>query len=238
MIGRLRISDLEGESIFGRSPRKFRPSERMPGPDIPVWRMPGRGVSERPSYPRGGSISLVPGRGVSERPRDPQIVASPLPPKGMTKIITRPPDFNGAPVADRKIAGGGGISRIRQREMGLSDAVAVAAPAVSAAAPGGFWANIGSALSNVVSGVLPVVAQVQAQKYLAKQQGQLLQTQGNVLYTPQNIRTLQSQAEFEAAQRQVDFGRQTGAMGLPISGTTLAIIGGAGLLVYLATRKK
>jgi len=205
----------------------FRPSERMPEPDIPVWRLPGRSVLEHPSYPTGGrGIAMIP--------------PTPIHPPEQTKIITRRPDFEGRPVTDRRSSGRAGIARLRQREIGLSDAVSTAASAATSVATnaGGFWANIGQTLTNVVSGVLPVVAQVQAQKYLVKQQSQLLKTQGSLLYTPQNIQTLQSQAEFEAAQRQVDFGRQTGAMGLPISATTLAIIGGAGLVLYLAMRKK
>jgi len=163
---------------------------------------------------------------------------------GTGKIITRRPDFNGVTPKNRTGSGGLGVSRLRTRDIGLGDAVGIATGAANTAAaavstaPGGFWANIGNALSNVVSGVLPVVAQVQAQKYIAGQQAQLLRVQGSQLYTPQNIQTLQSQAEFEAAQRRVDFGRQTGTMGLPISGTTLAIIAGALGLGYLAMRKK
>lgn len=125
-------------------------------------------------------------------------------------------------------------------EISLTPLVApVLTPSASTAAPsGGFWSGIASGLSQAVQGILPSLAQVGAARVMTTQQAALLRQQGQQLYTPANINTLMSQAQFEAAQRQVEQGRQLGTTSLPLSGTALALIGGAGLVLYLAMRKK
>lgn len=114
----------------------------------------------------------------------------------------------------------------------------VAPTTAAPASGGGFWSGLASGLSQAVQGILPSLAQVGAARVMTSQQAALLRQQGQQLYTPANINTLMSQAQFEAAQRQVEQGRQLGTTSLPLSGTALALIGGAGLVLYLAMRKK
>lgn len=113
----------------------------------------------------------------------------------------------------------------------------VATVPTTTAPAGGFWQGITSGLSSAISGILPGLAQLGAARVMTSQQAALLRTQGTQLYTPGNIQTLQQQAAFEAAQRQVEQGRQLGSTSLPLSGTTMAIVGGGLLAVYLLARK-
>lgn len=106
------------------------------------------------------------------------------------------------------------------------------------ASTGGFWSDLGKGISSAIGGLLPAVAQVKAAQVLTSQQSQLLQQQGQMLYTPANIQTLNAQAQYEAAQRQIELGRATGATSLPLSATTIAIgLGAVGLLMLVMKKK-
>lgn len=103
------------------------------------------------------------------------------------------------------------------------------AQAAPAPAPD-FWSSLGSGLSRAVSGVLPGLVQLQTAKVLNKQ--------GAAVYTPAATNTLYQQAQYEAAQRQIEQGRQLGTTSMPLSTTALAVLGVGGLVLYLAMRKK
>lgn len=107
-----------------------------------------------------------------------------------------------------------------------------------ATASPGLLSMLGTALGNVVQQVAPVYTAALVAKEAAKAQGQVLKVQASNLYTPANIQTLYDQQRFEAAQRGVQAGRDTGTVSAPIPWGPIA----AGLAVlaggYLLLRKR
>lgn len=106
------------------------------------------------------------------------------------------------------------------------------------AASPGLLSVLGSALGNVVQQVAPVYTAALVAKEQAKAQGQVLKAQAANLYTPQNIQTLYSQQQFEAAQRGVQAGRDTGTVSAPIPWGPIAVVVALAAGGYLIMRKR
>ena len=100
----------------------------------------------------------------------------------------------------------------------------------------GFLSSISAALGGIVSQVAPIYTASLAAKAQAQAQASALKAQAN-LYTPQNINTLYQQQQFEAAQRGIQAGRDSGSVSTSVPWVPILI--GAGVLggLYFMTRK-
>lgn len=216
MRGRLSIAQLFG--VKGLVPGLNRPlpfpSQAAPRPSF-FKSLEGRIAKINALNP--GIVKNVEGRIPKPAPMNPTIPA-----QGRELFIRR---WNLQTLSDD-------LSPITPRDTSsIPSLVPGVAPAYTPApSGGGFWNTIASGITGVLSSVVPAVTQIKTQ--------QILTQQGAKLYTPANITTLQHQAEYEAMQRQIDQGRQLNTTSLPMSGTALAMVAGAGLLVYLIAKKK
>lgn len=156
-------------------------------------------------------------------------LALPLKPR-VPRAVRPLPDWTGFKSAAPSGAFGGGAGgpapKFGRRWIFLQD---------DAAAPG-FLSTIGAALGGIVSQVAPIYSASLAAKAAAQAQASTLKAQAN-LYTPQNINTLYQQQQFEAAQRGIQAGRDSGSVSTSVPWVPILI--GAGVLggLYFMTRK-